>query len=467
MQNWASAMRGYPARQHPSYDLGEVDLLRADPVPDIAPLDGAAQHGWAQSLACDAVIYGLPAVYQYVQLHATVLQAGASSAFNRFDHESELAGPGYSRFKTPNVDTLYSSAWLDLSRGPVELQVPAMGSRYYTVHFLDAYSNATNLSSRTLGGEGGRIWVATTGWNGAVPEGVRVFRVATPYMWILLRIFAAAQEPLETVHQLQQAITLTPIASTSPSVAAPLWPAPTTKAEDLDAATFLRLLDTVLRRNGNPVQEDALVYRFRGLGLGLPDPLDPDAWTPALRAAVEAGYETALHLVRSVMGQRGVAAGDGGWRTLMGSGAYGFNYVHRAATNYVGLGATTREESGPYTALVDSDGATLDGRFGPYRIHLLPPPVDAFWSLTLYDVAGRELVENEIDRYAIGSSTPGLPWEADGSLVIDIASTPEQAQGTWLPAPSAPFYLVLRAYAGHDEVVTGEWTPAPVRRLAP
>src|SRR5699024_9438997 len=138
------------------------------------------------------------------------------------------------------------------------------------------------------------------------------------------------------------------------------------------------------------------------------------------------------------------------------------NYLHRAATNFVGLGGTTREESGPYTALIDADGVQLDGRAGPYRLRFTPPPVDAFWSVTVYDRATRGLVPNPLERYAVNTLTEGLRPRSDGSLLLHLDHEPGPEDADWLPIPQAPFYLVLRAYLGRREVVDGTWIPSGV-----
>jgi hypothetical protein len=460
---WGSRLTAYPAQPHPSYALGDVDLAQAVPIPDIVPAPENRQSSWARALAAEATVYGLPSVYQYVQMHGLAVDRSSPAyvGFNALRHDTRPAGPGYEGFKTPNVDTLYSHAWLDLSAGPVDLYVPGMGHRYYTAHLLDAYSNSVNLSSRTLGPLGGTVRLVTTDWTGAVPTAVPLLRLATPYTWLLLRVFVRDVDDLLAARALQTQVTLTPTGGPPP---ARPWPTVPSDAEALDAVSFLRLLDVCLRHNGHPVQEDALVHRFRGLGIGNAEPLDPQRWSPSLRRAAEDGHAEGMELVRAVRGQRGEAAGTGGWRTLH-SGAYGFDYLLRASTNYVGLGGNVREESGAYTTFVDADSAMLDGH-SSYRLRLAPPPpVDAFWSLTAYDAETRELVENPLGRYAVTDRTRGLPRQDDGSVELLVGGPEPDASEAWLPAPPRRFYLVLRAYLGRQEVLDGTWAPHPVRRV--
>lgn len=413
--------------------------------------------------AREAVVYGLPAALQYLNLHRTVLVSGAGQGFDTWHHDRDLATPDYAGFRTPNVDTLYSTAWLNLSGGPLEIDVPVMGTRYYTVTLLDAHSNAVNLSTRTLGPDGGRVWLVPPAWEGDVPTGVLALRVSTPYLWALMRIFVRSDSDVAEVRRFQDRIVWRrppTVESVSGADGAP-WPEMPDDDEKIDGATVLRALDAVLRRNGHPLQEEALLARFRMLGVGGPEPLRVADWSPEVREAVEEGYADAMELVRSVIGLRGRPAGDSGWRTLA-SGAYGYNYLHRAATNYVGLGGTTREESGPYTALVDGEGVRLDGSRSSYRLNFSPPPVDAFWSLTVYDLAQRQLVPNAWDRHVLNSLTEDLQWTPEGTLPVHLGVEPGPARTNWLPTPAEPFYVVLRAYLGHPEVVDGSWVPEPV-----
>ncbi|WP_376707658.1 DUF1214 domain-containing protein [Nocardioides alcanivorans] len=288
-------------------------------------------------------------------------------------------------------------------------------------------------------------------------------------MWALMRIFVRSAEDVAQVCSLQDRVVLRPVLAESLDLRAAeadgSWPAVPADDDGFDGATVLRALDAVLRHNGHPVQEEALLARFRPLGVGGREPLDPARWAPHVHEAVALGLADARRLIAAAVTARGAPAGDSGWRTLS-SGAYGYNYLHRAATNFVGLGGTTREESGPYTVLVDGRGAPLDGGSGSYRLRFTPPPVDAFWSVTAYDRASRGLVPNPIDRYAINTLTEGLRPARDGSLTLHLGHESGPEDTVWLPVPEAPFYLVLRAYLGHQQVVDGTWVPSPVERAS-
>ena len=154
-----------------TYDLLAVDQLRVVDEVDALPNDDDARSCYQRMLATDATIYGLPSVFQYAQLYEQAVDVNSASytGFNRFLHQRDIATPDFAAFKTPNVDTLYSNAWLDLSGGPAIIEVPPIEDRYYTLQFVDMYGNSTNLSSRTVGPGGGRFFVATTTWDGDAP----------------------------------------------------------------------------------------------------------------------------------------------------------------------------------------------------------------------------------------------------------------------------------------------------------
>ena len=262
------------------YDLFDADQMQVVADLDALPDDAEARGRYLRMLAMDATIYGLPSVFQYAQLFQQAVDVTSESytGFNEFLHQRELATPEFDAFKTPNVDTLYSNAWLDLSGGPVVVEVPPVPQRYYTLQVVDMYGNSTNLSSRTVGPGGGRFLVATTTWDGDVPADATVFRVATPYMWILMRILVKSPgEDEKFVQTLQDLVTITPLAERV-DVA---FPAVTFDDVQTRAMPFFQALDWTIRNNGHPIQEEGYVQRFRSIGIGTPEPFDPSRPRPS------------------------------------------------------------------------------------------------------------------------------------------------------------------------------------------
>jgi hypothetical protein len=447
------------------YELSEIDELQIERRPDVVPDDPAGRATYARMLAMDATIYGLPSVYQYAQMYVQAVDE-ASPTYTGFDawfHQRELSTPEFRAFKTPNVDTLYSNAWLDLTEGPALLRIPPIRSRYYTLHFLDAYSNASNLSSRTVGPDGGAFLVTSPSWAGDVPAGVRRFRVGSPYMWILMRMLVRdALADVEEVRGLQDVVEISPTNDVGKGDFVHVTP----EAVESDWRSFFRALDFSLRANRHPVHEDGLVHRFRSIGLDAGRPFDPDALDGATRRGVEAGFGDAMDVLRSSRAQLGDAVGDTGWVTGT-AGEDGFNYLRRAVRNLVGTGGNISAEKVFFATHVSGSGDALDGASASYAVELAPPPpVDGHWSLTIYPTSTGLLYPNEMERYAIAPTTPGLEYGPDGSLTILIQHDRPADAANWLPAPAEEFYLDLRTWEPRAEIRGGTWQPGPVTRLA-
>ena len=428
----------------------------------VLPRNGEDRAAMLRSVAFDATIYGLPAYLQYKEMHRQALDRSAPgyTGFNRFAHERQLAGPGYVAFKVPNSDTLYSTAWLDLTGGPLEVSIPATSLKYYTLNLFDIYGNPSNLGTRTIGSQGGRFLLVPPGWSNMVPAGLKRFDVATPQMWVLMRVFAQTPAELEQAHRFQDAVRLVPrpdLAVPSRALADP--PAPGSTASD-----FMRVLDYVLYTNGNPAGENALVEWFgsiEGLGSGCFDPSRLDAESVS---AIAMGHQQAMEAVDHARSQLGQPTGTGWMRVAKGN--YGYGFFRRAINNLAGLGANVPEENASFNTFADAGGVPLDGTKGRYRLRLTqPPPVNAFWSVTLYDARTFELYPNPLKRYLISDRTKGLKVAPDGSIEIAIQHDRPRS-GNWLPAPNGPFFLVLRQYLPKPEALSGAWLPPGVNRLA-
>ena len=160
------------------------------------------------------------------------------------------------------------------------------------------------------------------------------------------------------------------------------------------------------------------------------------------------------------------ATTDTGW-TRVEKARYGFNYLSRATVNYVGLGANVDAENLSFNTFADGEGRPLDASKGAYSLSFKPPPVNAFWSVTLYDAATLALYPNELQRYLINDRTPGLKTNRDGTIDLRIQHGRPRETANWLPAPDRPFYLVVRSYLPKPEMISGGWRPEPVVRHEP
>ncbi len=448
-----------------TYSFGTVAQHAPTTAPDLVPDDDRSARELGRALAFEATLFGLPAVLQYAQCceQTTVTEDGSWGQVNVFRHERRTAGPDFDAFRVPNVDTLYSNAWLHLSGGAIRVHLPDFGERYYTLNLLDMHGNATNISTRTHG-RGPRDHVlALPEWSG---DDTGRFTVASPLMWGLLRVQLLGSEDAAAVAKLQDAVTVSTVDGAPAGFGAGL-PRVSATAVEVDWTAFATALDAALRVGGVAQEEIVHVARFRSIGIGTAEAFDPTAASPALHDGCLAGFEAAMTLVRSNQHQLGSPI-PAGWTRVENKGRHGHNVTARAIMNFVGLGANVVEENTSFNTRVDAEGQALDGSRAGYRLELdPPPPVDSFWSLTLYSAETGRVVANELDRYAVGSTTPGVAPASTGEAVhIAIRTTDPGPGPVWLPAPEAEFFLVLRAYGPRREMLEHVWAPPSLHREA-
>ncbi len=446
---------------YPSFDLAGVDQLQVSTRPDLVPTAASARRELARMIAFDGVVYGLPAVYQYAQMCRQYSVEGW--ALGAFLHERELARPGFAAFRVPNVDTLYSNAWLDLRDGPVIVDLPDFGDRYYTLNLLDGFGNAANISRRTIG-DARQIWLVSPTDDTEVPSDAVRLRVGSELMWVLMRIQVVGDEA--EVHRLQDAVVLRRADGGSVADAGRIGVLVDPDEVMTDWRAFFRGLDAALRLIGVPAHDLVLVGRLSLLGLTGEAQLDLEELDPEIRAGTEAGFAEGMKVIDACRPQLGEPIPTG-WTKVCDKGAHGVNYLSRAVMSHVGLGANVVEENTSFNTYADVDGRPLDGLSGRYEVRLdTPPPAGAFWSVTMYDGDGF-LVPNPIGRYAVGSATSELVVDADGSVTIAIQAE-EEAGGVrnWLPSPQGRFFLVLRIYQPGPDALSGAWLPGGVRAVS-
>lgn len=386
---------------------------------------------------------------------------------NVFVHARQLLGAGGSRVVTPNHDTLYSNAWLDLRQGPLVIGVPDTAGRYYVLGLLDFYTNPfASIGQRSTGTAAGRFVLTPPGWQGPLPQGLPVIAAPTPWVWIIGRILVDGPEDLPAVHALQDGFQLHAL---DPDPALPRRFDPGPPAMDPtapDAARFAAVVNQALAQNPPPAHEGAQVARFAavglGAGLGAPTPAQLELLDQALASCLARWREAPLG-----------RTGPTGWQSLPPLGtSFGEDHALRALVALKYIGALDSREALYPMAHADAQGRPLHGRHA-YRLRFAPgalPPAQAFWSLTIYDARDCMLVPNAIARYAIGDRTPGLQQGADGGLTLQIrheAPSDPAASANWLPAPAGRFYLCLRAYLPSQAMLDGRYLLPPLERLDP
>jgi hypothetical protein len=409
-------------------------------------------------------------VAAYVYGLAPVAVRTVPAPTNQLLSIAALANPSVRAVVLPNNDTAYTVGRLQLSAGPVVLDVPDTAGRYYVVQLLDAYSNTfANIGWYRTGTVARSFAITPPGYRRSLPSGVRRIESPTNSVWVLGRTLVRGAADLPAVGDLLRGFRVTGLGAWSAGarqapallpVFPPIPPPPVPRGVD-----FYAELAEILERDPPPVR-DACALRAFGRVLRVP----PSGAPQLAQRALETAEREARRLVRRAeqRANRFSARRNNGW-LLPGQyvGDYGRNYLGRAVIATAALGANVRQETIYPLATTDFRGRPLDGGHS-YTIRFPRgqlPPARAFWSITMYGT-DRYLVENEIDRYSIGDRTPGLRRGRDGSLTIAVQHRRPNgaASANWLPAPSGRFRLALRLYAPRRSALAGDWKPPPVVR---
>jgi hypothetical protein len=448
----------------------------AAPLPAEAPGPNEVR-----AIAKEAYVYGFPMVDSYRIQHAYFVDPRSpeyKGHWNAIKNIPRVYTPADKAVQTPNSDTPYSMAGLDLRAEPIVLTVPPVEKgRYFSFQLVDAYTfNFAYLGSRTTGNEGGSFLVAGPGWTGETPKGIRqVIRAETELVLVIGRTQLFRPDDLENVKKLQAGYRLQPLSTflgaAAPKPAAPIeFVKPLSPAEQRSSPEFFGLLNFVLRFCPTHPSEVALMKRFERIGVGAGLPFDAAKLAPETRQALLAGMADAWADLGTF--QKGsietgkVTSGD-----LFGTRESLKNdYLYRFAAAVFGIFGNSKQEAMYPVFLVDGEGRKLDGASGRYTLRFEPgqlPPVHAFWSLTMYGLPESLLVENPIGRTLVNSPMlPGLVRDTDGglTLLVQVESPGKEKEANWLPAPKGPFMAVLRLYWPKDEALAGTWKAPPMRR---
>lgn len=433
-----------------------------------------------ERLAAEAYLYGFPLVFNLEQVRrfvTTGVGAVPAAPFNTFSHGRGLATAA-DTFVSINNDTLYSMAQLDLSVGPILLRVPDTGGRYYVLQFVDAWTNNfAYVGQRATGTAAGEFLIVPPGWSGRAPGAATVINCPTRIVSIVGR-WGAGPDDLPAVHALQDATTLTAL---EPAAAAGLPPAGEGMPEDLGFFEEYR----VWSREFAPASRD-LPSRESFAPLGLTGDIAIDDLDAGRTAALSAGYIAGGAELERLQ-RSGVGPSVNGWARTLHLFDYNLDFfeigtidddrwkiadpkariAQRAAAARGGLWGNHGYEAVYLMTYVDGDGTPLDGS-NTYTLKLSPPPpVGAFWSMTMYDTVNFYLVDNPIARYSIGDRTPGLVADEDGGYTITIGHAEPAdagARANWLPAPAGDFRPILRMYVPHETVLNGDYVVPAISR---
>jgi hypothetical protein len=378
-----------------------------------------------------------------------------------------------------NVDTLYSSAFLDLSSEPLVLSVPDTGGRYYLLPLLDAWTNVfATPGARTTGTKAGDFAITGPNWTGALPAGMREIKSPTNTVWILGRTQTNGPEDYPAVHTVQAGFKLVPLSLFGKPYAAPdglvdpnadMKTPPVEQLQKMTGVEFLTTLARLLKSNPPPAADQPILAKLATIGVIPGQDFDPSRLDPAIAKGLEGVVSSAIATLQKEAKQMGTDVN--GWRIpKMDIGAFGTDYDTRAFIALIAFGANLPADSLYPTSFVDAEGKPLNGA-NRYTLHFdagLTPPVNAFWSVTMYDPQSF-FVDNPINRYAISSWMP-LHHNGDGSLDICIQhdSPGADKEANWLPAPDSGFNITLRMYWPKDEtpsIIDGSWKPPAVKKV--
>ncbi len=446
--------------------LRSCRLLWQGAILMVAPTLAGLAHAQADAPIRDAFLAFYP-MHEMARLRHVAVDEPANPArgpVNRFNHVRRLLDHTARNVTAPNNDTVYSSARLDLSLGPVLVDTPRIVQRYYSLQFMNMYTDNVAILGRRVGGDGPlRIAVVGPTWQGEVPAHTHLVRSDTNDMWLLVRTLVDGPADLPAVAALQQAMT----------IAAPAgdYPIPRVKpVKDPGPAEFRAVINEFLARN--PAQGTMAPRAEAAAALGI----QAGAATPwadlpdALKGRWEAAWPALMAELRQPanLTMRRV----GGWSFPPRlDGAWGENLLLRATVALRGIAALDTSETLYLSTFADATGGVLDGR-SRYRVRIPAGglPVRGFWSMTLYEELpdGRFfLTDNPIRRYSIGDRTAGLRSNPDGSLDVLVQADAPSDAANWLPAPRGPFRLTLRAYLPQPELVAGDAGLPRVERVSP
>lgn len=425
----------------------------------------------ARAIAKEAYIYGYPLVDNYRVQYAYYVDKenpNFKAPWNQIKNINSVFTPADTSVQTPNSDTPYSWIGLDLRAEPIVLTVPEIEKkRYYDIEMWDAYTYIIGYAgSRTTGNDAGNFMIAGPSWNGETPEGIKkVYTSDTDFGVVVFRTQLFDPGDIDNVEKIQAQYNSQPLSAflgTTPPPAAPAvnFIKPLTKEEQMSSLEFFNIMNFVLGYSPVVPSEAALRERFAKIGIEGGKTFDPSKLSPEMKTAIEQGRVDAWEDFAGgvkMMEEGKITSGD-----VFGSRDFlGDNYLYRWIGT-IGIYGNAKEEAMYPVYRLDSEGNLLSGA-NKYTLHFAAgeyPPVNAFWSLTMYDLPESLLVANPINRYLINSPMlPEMKKDADGGLTIYIQneSPGKELEANWLPAPKGPFAMYMRLYWPKEAALDGAW----------
>jgi hypothetical protein len=448
-----------------------------------APAQSPLTEEDAFKIGLDAYVYGYPLVTMEMTRRVmtnAVEPKDDHAPMGQFYNARTYPSASFRDVTAPNADTLYSTAWLDVSKEPYVLSLPDEGDRYFLIPMLDAWTNVFQVpGKRTTGDKAQKYAITGPGWSGKLPEGVIEYKSPTSMVWILGRTYCTGTpEDYKAVHALQDKYSLVPLGAYGKSYTPPKGTVDPNidmktpvreQVNRLDAAAYFKLLAALMKDNP-PAKADApLIEKMAKVGIVPGKELDLAKLDAAVVKGLQRVPKAGPEAIMAHFKKAGIDAN--GWQIATKTGEYGTDYLQRAFITMIGLGANRPQDAVYPTSEADADGKPYSGA-NKYVMHFPKgqlPPVDGFWSLTMYN-AEYFFVANPLNRYTL-SPRNDLKANPDGSvdLYIQNESPGKDKEANWLPAPKDKFILMMRLYWPKEKapsILDGTWKPPAVKVVA-
>ena len=431
----------------------------------------------AETIGIESYIFGYPLVTMDMTKRVmtnAVAPGNDKAPMGQFFNARIYPNASFNAVTAPNVDTLYSFAWLDLSKEPYVLHLPDEKARYYLMPLISAWTNVfQDPGTRTTGTAAADYAITGPAWKGTLPSGLKEFKSPTNLIWILGRTYSTGTpEDYTAVHKLQEQYSLKPLSFFGKTYSPPrgivdanidMHTSVRDQVNKLSAQEFFNKLSLLMAENPPAAEDAPIVARMAKIGIVAGKKFDLYAQESKIARALTRVPKLAIEQIMNRESQ--TDQNVNGWIFSLDTGVYGTNYMQRAYVAAIGLGANLPQDAVyPYTDQ-DSDSKPLNGRH-KYVIHFdkgETPPGNGFWSLTMYN-AKFFLVSNSLNRYSLSPRNP-LVYNTDGSLDLYIQneSPGKDKEANWLPSPRDVFVLMLRIYWPKESLLNGSWKPPSVQ----
>ncbi len=433
----------------------------------------------AHAIAVDAYVYFYPLVTMDIsRKQFTNIEPGevfGKGPMNLFVNAPEYPPADFKSVVRSNFDTLYSATWLDMTTEPMIVSAPDTDGRYYMLPMLDMWTDVFACpGSRTTGTQAGNFLVTPLGWIGTVRDGFTHIASPTPYLWIIGRTKTDGAADYDAVHKIQAGYKVTPLSQWGKTVVLPpvkidpsvdMKTPPKLQVDSMTAAKYFAYAAELMKVNPPHSTDQPIIAQMKNIGIEVGKSFDFDKLDPVMKRAMETAPAEAQVLMKWKIPT--LARVVNGWSMNTDTmGVYGNYYLKRAIVAQLGLGANLPEDAVYPMNLADDTGKPLDGA-NKYVLHFEKgqiPPVNAFWSITLYDSEGFQ-VGNVLNRFAVSSYMP-FNFNGDGSLDLYFQneSPGKELEANWLPAPQGAFNLLMRLYRPKSDILTGKWNPPAVTK---